>query len=212
MSVLTFYWLRHAPPINPDKICYGEDMAVDLSSRIRTAIRRQAKNLPCNADWIASPILRTMQTAKVFSEIKNHQIGQFLPIKIDTNGKLKEQSFGEWTGRRHKDLFNDAAFQNYMDDVANIDPPRGESLNRFSARVHQGIDEIINANPDGGNKIIVAHAGTIRAALSRATGMKIEDTLLFSIDPLSLTVIAYDPVKTRNSKCWWRVEHLNIRA
>ena len=90
-GILRFYWLRHAPPINPGDLCYGQaDIKADISDD--AAFARQAARLPKEAIWVASPLIRTMDTAKKLAAF--HENGKNITIRADRT--LIEQSFGQW--------------------------------------------------------------------------------------------------------------------
>lgn len=206
MSILCFYWLRHAPPINPQDLCYGQaDIAADLSDD--AAFARQAARLPMDAQWLASPLSRAMETARKLAQF--HANAKNITIAQDRN--LIEQSFGRWESMTRTAMRFDPGFAPYNADPAGIAPPGGESLVTLAARVKPVINDLISANPRGGDFIIVAHGGTIRAALHQAAGLPMQDTLRLGVSPLSLSVIQYDPRKLRHNRNPWSVESLNIK-
>lgn len=206
MKPLRFYWLRHAPPVNPQDLCYGQaDIAVDLSDDAGFA--RQAKCLPLKAQWLASPLTRTMDTARKLAQFHEDAAS----ITIASDPKLIEQSFGRWESMNRTQMRADPGFPAYQADPAGTRPPGGESLTDLAARVKPAINHLIAANPAGGNIVIVAHGGTIRAALHQAANLPMQDTLRLGVSPLSLTVIEYDPRKLRHNRNPWSVESLNIK-
>ncbi|MBI2235221.1 MAG: histidine phosphatase family protein [Micavibrio aeruginosavorus] len=194
---LRFYWIRHAPPVNPGNICYGADMDVDLSDT--QALKRQAARLPDGAEWIASPIQRAVSTANALSAAHRGGAGIALGIMDD----LREQSFGQWVGLPRDALKTQAGFDAYRKDPVNAAPPGGESLKDLALRVGSCSDRIAAAHPQGGDVVVVAHKGTIRAALHHAAGIDLKDTLRLSIDPLSITIVEY--ANTR-----WTLRHMNM--
>lgn len=206
MKPLRFFWIRHAPPVNPLDLCYGQaDIGVDVSDD--AAFARQAKNLPLHATWMASPLTRTLETAKKLAQF--HDNAQ--TITIATDSRLMEQSFGRWEKMSRTAMRADPGFPPYNADPAQIAPPGGESLIDLAARVNPVIDTLIAGHPQGGDFVIVAHGGTIRAALHQATGLAMQDTLRLGVSPLSLTVLHYDPRKLRYHKNPWSLESLNLK-
>lgn len=207
MSILRFYWLRHAPPVNPQDLCYGQmDIGVDLSDD--AAFEQQAKQLPPNSVWLASPLGRTLKTAEKLAAF--HENAK--TITIATDPSLMEQSFGRWETRSRADLRNDPDFIAYRKSPETIRPPEGESMNTLASRVIPAIDALVTANrKKGGDFVMVAHGGTIRAALHHATGMAMADTLRLGVAPLSLTVIEYDMRKLRQNRNPWVLASLNLK-
>ena len=62
---------------------------------------------------------------------------------------------------------------------------------------------IAAAHPQGGDVVVVAHKGTIRAALHHAAGIDLKDTLRLSIDPLSITIVEYANAR-------WTLRRMNM--
>lgn len=206
MSLLRFFWIRHAPPVNPDDLCYGQaDIGVDVSND--SAFASQARKLPAHALWVASPLTRTVQTAQKLAQF--HDNAQ--SIVLATDHRLIEQSFGRWEQLNRTAMRADPGFAPYSADPEHIAPPGGESLIDLAARVTPAIDALIAAHPKGGDIVLVAHGGTIRAALHHATGLMMQDTLKLGVSPLSLTEIHYDPARLRHHRNPWTLEGLNIK-
>lgn len=191
-----FWWLRHAPTAaQAEGRIPDAEAEADVSAAARLAALR--RRLPTRALWIASPTRRAMQTVKALTHVR--------PLPIPA---LTEQDFGTWTGQRHADLWDsgDAAYRAYWDDPVNNAPPGGESYAAQFARTAAAIRDLA-AEHAGLDLILVAHAGTIRAALALALTEAnqpppLTASLGFTIDPLSLTRIdAIGP--------GWRIETVN---
>ena len=84
--------------------------------------------------------------------------------------------------------------------------PEGESFTDVVARVTTTVERL-NSDHSGRNIIAVAHAGSIRAAISHALGGEPQAALSFKLSPLSLTRI--DAIH-RDGKIWWRVSGVNL--
>lgn len=191
-----FWWLRHAPTAaQAEGRIPDTEAEADVSAAARLAALR--RRLPTRALWIASPTRRAVQTVKALTHVR--------PLPIPA---LTEQDFGTWTGQRHADLWDsgDADYRAYWDDPVNNAPPGGESYAAQFARTAAAIRDLA-AEHAGLDLILVAHAGTIRAALTLALTEAnqpppLTASLGFTIDPLSLTRIdAIGP--------GWRIETVN---
>ena len=101
---------------------------------------------------------------------------------------MQEQDFGHWQGRRWNDLDGgkDPLVAAFWQDPATSTPPGGESFAMLMSRVHDAVTAMTR-HFEGRDIIAVAHAGTIRAALSLALDLSPHAALSFVIDPLSLT-------------------------
>lgn len=155
--------IRHAPSVDEGRLAGSRDVAADLSGA------RIAPLLAAIGDVdrvIASPMQRCQQTAGALFEA------------WEDNAALREQDFGAWENTPYGDLPDIGALSGA--DLAAHRPPSGESFADLCARVRPEITQLRQ------NRIaIVAHAGTIRAALSLAVG--IPAALSFQIANLSLT-------------------------
>lgn len=159
--------IRHAPSVDGGCLAGRRDVAADLNgARIGPLL---AAIGPIDRA-IASPMLRCQQTAGALFE------------EWDDIADLREQDFGAWEGIAYPDLPDIGPLSG--DDLAAHRPPSGESFHDLCARVIPQIRAM--AAPDHSQRIaIVAHAGTIRAALSLVVSPSA--ALSFQIDNLSLT-------------------------
>jgi alpha-ribazole phosphatase len=205
MSLLRFHWLRHAPPINPRNICYGaNDIAVDLSDL--PSFSKQSVRIPFGASWYVSFSNRAYLTASKLAHMHGDN-----EISLNVELDLTEQSFGSWAGLPAAEIRKRPEYALYRLDPENVSLPGGENLGRLFQRVVPAIYKIIDKKPEGGDIAVVGHGGTIRAAISEATGIPMKQTLKMSIDPLSLSVITYDLDKKAHGKNPWTLESMNLK-
>jgi len=199
MTAITtrFWWIRHAPVINPDRILYGQqDIAPDLTDD--GAFKSLARNLPDNAVWISTSLSRAHKTAE--------KIAQHKSAKIDINhhDTLREQYFGDWEGQRWDDIPQEEQAP-YWSDAVNNHPPNGESFSDITNRVSDTITDLLESHR-GRDIVTITHAGSIRAAIAMAAQSGPRAGLSFHVAPLSLTRI--DAIE-RDNDVWWRIENVN---
>ena len=97
---------------------------------------------------------------------------------------------------------------NFWANYSNQKAPEGESFRELVNRATTKI-KCMTAENIGQNLIVVAHAGTIRAALTLALNLPLNSALYMSVSNLSLTKIeAFD----KNNPFPWRVELANLPA
>jgi alpha-ribazole phosphatase len=164
-------WLiRHAPVDGPRGVIHADDAAADVSDT--AALLRLQMWLPNPHAAISSPARRARETAAA------------LGLAAVADPSFGEQDFGRWTGRTHAEIRRDseAAHDAFWRAPASNRRPDGESFVEQIARVSRAIEAL-----PSGDVILVAHAGTIRAALALALDMPPDSALRFVIDPLSLT-------------------------
>ncbi len=167
--------LRHAPLARPG-LAGRRDVDADCSNR--AALDWAAGALRGAGSIWASPALRCRQTCAALALFPEYPPG------------LWEQDFGIWEepGAEIPDLGPLP-----VAELAAHRPPGGESFLDMCARVQPQLAQA------QGTVAIIAHAGTVRAALAMAVGPA---ALSFSIAPLSLTILA----RTPNG---WSVEAVN---
>ncbi|MDO5621979.1 MAG: histidine phosphatase family protein [Paracoccus sp. (in: a-proteobacteria)] len=170
--------IRHAPPLNEGRLAGRRDVPADVTDT--AAFARVAAALP-PAQMLVSPALRCRMTAEA------------LGLSPTPEERLWEQHFGEWEGIPFADLPNfdmpeDAA------GLAAYRPSGGESFLDMAARVQP----VLAAQR--GEVVIVAHAGTAKAAIALVAGAS---ALSFNVAPLSRTIL------TRHGP-HWAVEAVNL--
>lgn len=163
--------IRHAPALAGGRLCGRTDVAADLSDPVGIAALAAGVGAP--ARLIASPALRCRQTAAALWP------GQDAP----TDERLWEQDFGAWDGLAHDQIPDLGSLAGAA--LADHRPPRGESFADVCRRIGPALAGIAVTGP----ATIVAHAGTVRAALALALGAP-APALGFEVAPLSATRLA----------------------
>lgn len=156
--------IRHAPTVAGSGLAGRRDVAADVPDLRDLALRIGAVD-----GVMSSPAKRCIQTACAL-----------WPGRAITEDRaLWEQDFGDWEGAGTvPDLGSLGAVE-----LASHTPPEGESFATMCARVAPALARIGTL---GGRRAVVAHAGTVRAALALATGT-VSGALAFQVAPLSLS-------------------------
>ena len=123
-----------------------------------------------------------MQTAKT--------INQYHEVEIISKENLREMNFGLWEGKKYSELKNEYEkdLSIWEKDWIHFIVPQGESLINMYERVCKEIDGIIDKNKEG-TFLVVAHAGCIRAILSRFIGSGIEDYWKYKVENCKIASI-----------------------
>jgi len=185
-SATRFFLVRHAL-VEPSAraILYGAmDVALcDIALRQEAALYRWlAARLPSPARWFVTNLSRTRATAAaIFAAGYPEQ-----PLEAEPD--FAEQHLGEWQGIPHEALpallsHPPHPFWPHGGEEA---PPGGESFRDLRARVAAALERMA-ALLEGQDVVIVAHGGSIRAALAHALDLTPHQALHFSIRNLSLT-------------------------
>ena len=154
MSDRNIWFVRHAQSVynkqklftgwyDPELTSKGINAANDLSESFKTT----------TFNYIySSPLKRAAETAKIIA--KN--------FKIIFDERLKERSYGDWSGRSKDEIRNEVGEEEFFLARRGWErrPPNGESLKDVSIRLKDFISEL----PTSGKILIVSHGNTIRAA------------------------------------------------
>ncbi|QER66493.1 histidine phosphatase family protein [Paucilactobacillus nenjiangensis] len=116
---------------------------------------------------IASPLVRTQQTAEIINQTAN------LPIEFDD--RIKEISYGDWDGTKKSELKKDYPdlFSTISGDVVPeyYTTAHGESFPDVENRVAEFVKDMSAKYPDE-KLIVVSHGFTIRSAVVNALQVK----------------------------------------
>ncbi len=186
MSETRFHLIRHAL-VEPKArtVFYGAmdvplcDLALKQDASL---FRWLAARLPRPATWVTSNLARTRATAMaVFA-------AGYPAQPLLTEPDLAEQHLGEWHGIAHDALAGMLRHpaHPFWPHAAEEEPPGGESFATVQARVGAVLDRLAEAHA-GEEIVIVAHGGSIRAALAHALGLTGHQALAFSIRNLGVT-------------------------
>jgi broad specificity phosphatase PhoE len=126
-----------------------------LSEEGRAQAAALAARIPRDARVIASPLLRTRQTAEAFG----------LPFDIDE--RWIELDYGELDGLALRDVPADL-WREWRADPA-FAPPGGESLAALGVRVRAACTELIDEIREH-DVVVVSHVSPIKAAIAWALG------------------------------------------
>lgn len=159
--------IRHAPALNGGRLCGRTDVDADCSDL--ALFDRVRRRIGTPARLVVSPAVRCRQTAGALWRDRPHDLDQ----------RLWEQDFGAWEGTPYADLPDLGPLAG--DALAAHRPPGGESFVDVCQRIGPAVQEMVAA----GDVTVVAHAGTVRAALALAVGPTA--ALAFEIAPLSVT-------------------------
>lgn len=178
--MVTITILRHAPVEKAGRIAGRTDVGANCSDQAALlAVKSRLKRLSFDTIW-SSPAKRCLQTCHA------------LELAPQIHSALWEQDFGEWEGIASDTLPDLGPLS--PAELAEFQPPGGESFNDMSRRVRPLLQAASQS------VLVVAHAGTARAALSMAIGAH---AISFAIAPLSLTILS--------GSCYdWAVEGVNL--
>jgi len=204
-GVTRWWWVRHASVVGNGGRIHGQnDVPCDTSDT--RAFQALAAALPAAAVWVTSPLARAVDTAQAITAA-----GAAARLSI-VERDLAEQNFGQWQGRRWKDIeaADDPTYEAYWRNPALNAPPGGESFADLARRVAAVMGRL-TADHAGADIVAVTHGGTIRGALTLALALEPGQALSIKVDNLSLTRINHvsDAMAARRGGAW-RVVGVNV--
>ncbi|MGZ4495053.1 MAG: histidine phosphatase family protein [Nocardioides sp.] len=180
---------------NATGVLAGRSKGVHLDDhglgQARTAAERLA-GLPLAA-VVTSPLERCRETAR---EIAGAQQAALTPA---TERGLVECDYGSWTGQELKVLAKESLWKTVQAHPSAVTFPEGESMTAMSQR---GVDAVrrwdarVSAeHGDDAVWVAVSHGDVIKAILADALGMHLDAFQRIMVDPASLSVVRYTPMR-----------------
>jgi broad specificity phosphatase PhoE/ribonuclease HI len=187
----TLYLLRHGEtPLTVERRFSGRGGSdVGLTDRGRRQAEHAASVLQDRlaaatpAAVVASPLLRTRQTAAVVAER--------LGVTVQTDDDLAEVAFGEWDGLTFAEARGRDAvrFDAWLGDPR-MEPPGGESLVALGERVARARDRLLSRF-EAETVLVVAHAMVVKTFVAQALGGPAEAVHSVDVQPATLAELAY---------------------
>ena len=142
---------------------------------------------------VSSPLERCRETAR---EVVRQQSSA---PKASTERGLLECDYGSWTGRELKTLAKEPLWRTVQAHPAGAVFPDGESMADMSARAVAAVrrwDAAVEAEhgPDA-VWLAVSHGDVIKAILADALGSHLDAFQRIVVDPASLSVVRYTPLR-----------------
>nr|WP_305123515.1 histidine phosphatase family protein [Roseomonas sp. GC11] len=193
--------IRHAIVEPSARVLMYGDMDVSVCALTMAqegaAYRWLAQRLPEGARWFHTPLSRTRATAEAIFA------AGYPPVAMAVEPRFAEQHLGQWQGITHE------AFSALLTEpphpfwphAAGERPPGGESLADVTARAGAALEELAE-RLEGHDIVIIAHGGSIRAAVSHALGLDAHQAFQLSVKNLSLT-------RLERQGGHWRVTSIN---
>lgn len=119
-------------------------------------LRKKQLTVPPYQKLYTSDLKRAQQTAALLFP------NQFVTI----TDHFREMNFGDWEGNTYEQLKDDTAYQNWLNEPFVKVPKNGESFSRFSKRVEQGWQTLIEESKNVDRLAVITHGGVIRYLLS----------------------------------------------
>lgn len=180
-NTLQINWIRHLPVEDSGRYIGHTDIPAVIPGISANLVAP----LPENALWFSSPLIRAVDSAHWLMRSLRENTA---PLQIVP--ELMEQNFGVWENKTYEEAWQLADKSKNWKSPAMIKPEGGESFIGLCARVDHWIENMMKIDVSK-PWIVVAHAGTIRAALRHALNLVPEQALSFALDHGSITEVEY---------------------
>jgi probable phosphomutase (TIGR03848 family) len=136
---------------------------------------------------ISSPLDRCLQTAEALAA--GREIG------VQTDDRLGEAKYGDWTGKELKVLAKDPLWKVVQAHPSAVTFPGGEALREMQARAVEAVREHnARLGPDA-TWVAVSHGDVIKGILADALGMHLDGFQRIMVDPASVSVVRYTDLR-----------------
>jgi probable phosphomutase (TIGR03848 family) len=142
---------------------------------------------------VTSPLERCRETARAISRRQDPV------VKVASERGLLECDYGSWTGRELKTLAKEPMWRTVQSHPSGAAFPDGESMAEMSARAVAAIRRwdarIEKEHGDSAVWVAVSHGDVIKAVLADALGIHLDAFQRIVVDPASLSVVRYTPMR-----------------
>jgi probable phosphomutase (TIGR03848 family) len=160
----------------------GSEQARELSHRLAV--------VPLTA-VVTSPLERTRETAALMLEGRDTEV----PVHVDE--RVGECRYGDWTGGSLKALVKEPMWKVVQahPSAAVFPGPEGESMAHMQHRAVTAVREWNERLGADAIYAVVSHGDVIKAILADALGMHLDHFQRLRVDPCSVSVVDYAPLR-----------------
>jgi len=165
----------------PPLTAHGREQAARAAELVYRIGRDLWGDVPDPSELIASPMVRTQETARVLAE----RLG--LPVR--TEPLFAECDFGAWEGLTAAEIERTwpGELKRWHDD-ASYRAPGGESIEDVGARMRAGLDAVVAAGV-GRTVVVVTHSVSVRSSVGVAIRANPSAWARIRVAPASVSII-----------------------
>jgi len=186
--------VRHGLTASTGTALTGWTPGISLDDRGRAqanALGARLGGVPIDA-IVSSPLDRCRETAEA---IANARAGPPLTVQIDE--RVGECHYGDWTGQPLKRLTKDPLWRVVQAHPSAVRFPGkdGESMRDMQDRAVSAVRDWNERLGGGAVYVICSHGDVIKSILTDSLGMHLDMCQRIQVDPCSLSVIRYTPLR-----------------
>jgi probable phosphomutase (TIGR03848 family) len=137
---------------------------------------------------VSSPLERCQQTASAVLGARSGPL-------VETDDRLGECHYGEWTGKEIKALAKDPLWRVVQAHPSAVTFPGGESMRAMQDRAVDAVREVDARLGGDAVWVAVSHGDVIKAVLADAMGLHLDQFQRLVIDPCSVTAVRYTQLR-----------------
>jgi probable phosphomutase (TIGR03848 family) len=144
---------------------------------------------------VSSPLERCQQTAAAIAAA--NEATTVPKLTVQTDDRLGECRYGDWTGQPLKRLAKDPLWRVVQQHPSAVTFP-GKDGESMIAMQHRAVSAVRDWNARLGRDaayLICSHGDVIKAILADSLGMHLDMCQRIQVDPCSLSVVRYTPVR-----------------
>jgi len=192
--VATVIFVRHGrTTANASGVLAGWTGGIGLDEAGQGQVRATAERLSRVrlAAVVSSPLQRCVETAGALLQGRD--------LALETDDRLGECGYGDWTGKELKVLVKDPLWKVVQGHPSAVRFPNGESLREVQGRAV----ELVRATSsrleaEHGPDVVwaaVSHGDVIKAVLADALGMHLDAFQRIVVDPASVSIVRYTELR-----------------
>jgi probable phosphomutase (TIGR03848 family) len=190
--------VRHGLTSSTGKALTGWMPGISLDDRGRAqagAVASRLAQIPLAA-IISSPLERCLQTATMIAAGQD-SAGQKAGPAVQTDDRLGECKYGDWTGQPLRKLARDPLWKVVQahPSAVTFPGPDGESMTAMQQRAVAAVRDWNMRLGADATYLICSHGDVIKAILADALGMHLDLSQRIQVDPCSLSVIRYTALR-----------------
>ena len=186
--------VRHGLTASTGTALTGWTPGISLDDRGKaqaSAVGARLAGLPIDA-IISSPLDRCRETAEAIARARN---GTALPVQLDD--RVGECHYGDWTGQPLRKLAKDPLWPVVQahPSAVRFPGPAGESMVDMQARAVSALRDWNQRLGRDAVYVVCSHGDVIKSILTDSLGMHLDMCQRIQVDPCSLSVIRYTPLR-----------------
>jgi probable phosphomutase (TIGR03848 family) len=186
--------VRHGLTAGTGTVLTGRTPGISLDERGRqqaAALAARLAGVPLDA-IVTSPLDRCRQTADAIAAARDGS-----QVAVTEDAELAEVKYGDWTGKPLKRLAKEPLWRVVQAHPSAVRFP-GEDGESMPDMQHRAVAAVRKWNATLGNHavyLICSHGDVIKAVIADSLGMHLDMCQRIQVDPCSLSVIRYTPLR-----------------